>query len=149
MQRCQNPECNKEFNPSNQFSHNQKYCSRRCSKRADYIKNGKLYPSYNHRLHPQIGRIQKYQRQISLEIEAKLRALAERQQDANGFFIIASKCEVCGSTENLLRHEISYSPLETVTLCASCHGILHHRFLKDKRVKPRPKKIFPLMVRSC
>lgn len=74
------------------------------------------------------------------EIEAKLRALAERQQDMSGFLEKKPYCEVCGKTKNLVIHEITYSPLESITLCRSCHSTLHLRFLHFKRVSPRTEK---------
>jgi len=34
-------------------------------------------------------------------------------------------CRLCWSKENLQEHHTSYSPEETVTLCAKCHGRVH------------------------
>jgi ribosomal protein S14 len=127
MPICTNPECKIEFTPNIHYHKKQKYCSEKCKIRMMNIRGSLVYPK-------------------TLEQIEKIKAIANRQQDANEFFKINNKCEVCGSIENLVRHEISYSPLETITLCASCHGILHHRFLKNKQVKPRKLKIFPLMI---
>jgi hypothetical protein len=79
----------------------------------------------------------------------KLKSLADRQQDAHDFIKLKDYCEVCGKTSletRLVFHEVSYSPLEYVTLCYSCHSILHVRFLRFKRVKPRPLQIYPLAI---
>lgn len=69
-----------------------------------------------------------------------LRALAKRQQ-----IIILEPllpyCEACRRTKTelerigkkLLRHHISYSPIETITLCTECHHILHDTFLSRKK----------------
>ena len=39
---------------------------------------------------------------------------------------LASNCERCGSTEQLERHHPDYSkPLSIVTLCHSCHRLIH------------------------
>ena len=41
---------------------------------------------------------------------------------------IGNKCVLCSSSENLVRHHPDYSkPLEVVTLCSSCHSLLHNR----------------------
>jgi hypothetical protein len=137
---CQNPECGKEFapNPNLRRKTPQKYCSRACCNRSFYLANITSKKEKNKVYYK--SHISKWQIQpLETEREAKLRALAERQQNANGFFKIGDKCEVCGSTEHLLCHEISYSPLIAITLCSSCHGFLHHRFLKDKKVRPHFK----------
>jgi hypothetical protein len=116
--KCANPECQKEFIISNLRAQRKIYCSMECHDRV-------LYSS-------------KYGCGLrTLEQIEKLRQLAKRQQDFSKVQKLKEACEVCGSTEHLLMHEVSYQPLETVTLCYSCHGILHHRFLKDKRVRPR------------
>jgi hypothetical protein len=119
MPVCANPECQKEF-IRGKYAHRQIYCSPEC----------------NARMYNAIANNSKLKTFEQLE---KIKMIAERQQDANGFFKIGEKCEVCGSTENLLCHEISYSPLIAITLCSSCHGFLHHRFLKDKKVRPHFK----------
>uniref|UniRef100_A0A6H1ZR26 Uncharacterized protein n=1 Tax=viral metagenome TaxID=1070528 RepID=A0A6H1ZR26_9ZZZZ len=51
-------------------------------------------------------------------------------------------CESCGITKEeldkrgskLLRHHIRYCPLESVTLCGSCHCSLHQRIGKPNRI---------------
>jgi len=41
-----------------------------------------------------------------------------------------TKCEECGSKENLCRHHSDYSkPLEVTILCRSCHQNWHKQFL--------------------
>jgi len=35
------------------------------------------------------------------------------------------KCKICGSTENLQTHHISYEPEITITVCARCHSQFH------------------------
>ena len=34
-------------------------------------------------------------------------------------------CQVCGSGEGLHGHHTAYEPERIVTLCASCHGLVH------------------------
>ena len=34
-------------------------------------------------------------------------------------------CENCGSTERLVKHHVSYVPEVTMTLCRTCHQIVH------------------------
>ena len=117
MPLCANPECQKEFIP-NKYARNQIFCSEECSNR---VWNNKCNST---------------QLKTPEQLE-KLKAIAERQQDFSQILILKEACEVCGSKEHLLLHEVSYQPLETITLCSSCHGILHHRFLRNKKVKPR------------
>jgi len=58
----------------------------------------------------------KWHCQECLKVESKAQILAR----AN--IPLGSKCEECGSTENLERHHPDYSkPLETQTLCRACH----------------------------
>lgn len=38
---------------------------------------------------------------------------------------MSKQCVICGSTENLVHHHISYNPEEIVFLCRSCHGKVH------------------------
>jgi len=63
--------------------------------------------------------------------------LADRQQIGEDI-ILDDSCKVCGTKEGrLIVHHISYNPLEYVTLCSSCHQILHTRFLGKVRVSPQ------------
>jgi len=40
---------------------------------------------------------------------------------------MASACEFCGATENLVRHHPDYDyPEIFVTVCKSCHNWIHH-----------------------
>ncbi len=121
---CQNPECKKEFiqNP-NYRAGIQQFCSEKCRK---HFFSKEQYAKLKLEIISQTPK----------DISEKLQILANEQQDANGFKKLKPNCEVCGSTKNLLCHEISYSPLKTITLCAKCHGLLHHRFLKRKKVRP-------------
>ena len=50
------------------------------------------------------------------------------------------KCENCGSTASLVRHHPDYSkPLDTVTLCKSCHGKIHRSPLSPDSKKRVPR----------
>ena len=41
--------------------------------------------------------------------------------------LTGDKCSQCGSTSNLIKHHPDYSkPLEVITLCRSCHKLLHN-----------------------
>ena len=43
----------------------------------------------------------------------------------------AEKCELCDSTQNLVRHHPDYSePTIYVTLCSSCHRYVHEEIAK-------------------
>jgi len=40
--------------------------------------------------------------------------------------LLGDKCEVCDSTENLVRHHFDYDkPLNVTTLCRRCHRTIH------------------------
>lgn len=39
---------------------------------------------------------------------------------------MTKKCEICGSTENLQRHHVSYEPGITQILCVDCHKKVHN-----------------------
>jgi len=65
--------------------------------------------------------LQKYKDYYWANLEKRV---AEKR--ARYYVTIDSKCENCGSTENLERHHKDYSkPLEVVTLCRKCHAGLH------------------------
>lgn len=39
---------------------------------------------------------------------------------------LSSKCELCSSTEHLLRHHVDYDyPEIIVTVCSECHSYIH------------------------
>jgi len=97
-----------------------KYCSLKCSNRA--ISRRKREKELSIR--------------VSVETLQKLEQLAEKQQDLNGFLQKEPNCEVCGANNLLILHHISYNPIQIITLCASCHSLLHNRFLKKKKVQP-------------
>jgi ribosome-binding protein aMBF1 (putative translation factor) len=40
---------------------------------------------------------------------------------------IKSECEICGSIIKLLRHHITYTPVELITVCSKCHGLIHSK----------------------
>jgi len=45
--------------------------------------------------------------------------------------LLRANCEICGSSENLVRHHPDYSePLFYVTLCSSCHNYVHNGVAK-------------------
>lgn len=112
MNVCAAITCQKEFMPNPHYKKGiQKYCSQKC---------------YNDR----------ELKQTKEQLE-KLEQLANRQQDFSLFIPKLEFCEICFSKESLVTHEISYYPLETTVLCASCHSVLHLRFLKRKKVRPR------------
>lgn len=54
------------------------------------------------------------------------------------------KCEVCGATENLQLHHISYEPEITQCLCVSCHQEVHGHGVG--RVST-PKKLKTITIR--
>lgn len=52
-------------------------------------------------------------------LQWKAEAIAKRMP-------IGSKCEFCGSTENLQRHHPSYEePTKFITVCCTCHRRIH------------------------
>lgn len=45
---------------------------------------------------------------------------------ANQLIELGSECEICGSSDNLMRHHPDYSePLVIVTVCSGCHMNVH------------------------
>ena len=70
--------------------------------------------------------------QISMFIE-----IAERQQIIPEYIKESEPCYICGSTENVVEHHVSYVPEEKIDFCARCHSILHIIFLKQKKVRPK------------
>jgi hypothetical protein len=137
MPICQNPECNKEFNQNVNCHVSQKYCSPYCRNKVNDEIYRKLNPERYHEIRRKNSQTHyKKVHPVPPEIEAKLMSLAEKQQDLNGFLQLKPNCEVCGSELNLLLHEISYSPLITVTLCRKCHCRLHTKYLKGHTVSP-------------
>jgi hypothetical protein len=55
-----------------------------------------------------------------------------RKQVYNRRIPLASACAQCGSKENLQHHHPDYSkPLEVITLCQTCHGLVHRIVLEQ------------------
>lgn len=53
-----------------------------------------------------------------------------------------NKCAICGSTSNLCNHHICYANNETIILCSSCHGKIHHT--PESLYFPIDKKKYPI-----
>lgn len=102
-----------------------------------YRKNNRKKVNEYHRRYNKKRRKERLFTDLSKEELEFLTFIAERQQTFK--YIRKSKCEVpnCGAIKNLVFHEINYSPLESVTLCAHHHAILHISLLKKKKVKIR------------
>ena len=48
------------------------------------------------------------------------------QRRARSTIPIGKKCQLCGSTEGLLRHHKDYArPYSVTTLCSKCHRLVH------------------------
>lgn len=88
--------CKKQFDV---HSHNQKYCSYECSKKANY--------------HP-----------IKIILSDEEYRLRKRIRD-NCQVFTKSSCEICGSKEKLERHHVQYVPEKVITLCIKCHNRQH------------------------
>src|SRR3972149_10369425 len=101
--------------------------------------HNKEYNEYQRKYKPSWKRKQRLNKLNEIPKEALdfLVRIAEKQQTFT--YIRKAKCEVpfCNTTINLVFHEISYSPLESVTLCAKHHSILHLSLLRGKKVKIR------------
>lgn len=159
--------CGKEFETNIQ---NKKRCSPECSNKAwnSYVKN-RAYNLYHNnsefkktsnessrkwqknnrekcnKYHNKYSKDHNLNKMIITDIESKfLQNLADKQQVFT--YVRKTKCEVpnCqnnSSNSELCFHEISYSPVESITLCAHHHALLHHRFLNGKKVKIRKNEI--------
>jgi len=60
--------------------------------------------------------------------------------------LVKDECELCGATEELIKHHVSYGSKETLAVCRSCHGEVHsdpdHPFFpKDSKPKGRTEKM--------
>ena len=67
-----------------------------------------------------LARMRKYHEEKHIEYEARYKA--------NYAIPLDSKCCICGRTENLERHHPDYNkPLNVITVCRSCHVLLHKR----------------------
>jgi len=116
--RCIN--CGESFETNNP---RKKTCSDKCSYLISLMKQTKFYND---------GTTD----ELRLERLSKLEELAKKQQ-----FLqkppLDNKCFACNrSSYRLLLHHVSYYPQETVTLCSSCHAMLHSRLLDRKKCSP-------------
>ena len=47
-----------------------------------------------------------------------------------------NNCLICNSNRHLVKHHISYVPVEKVIVCKSCHVFLHCSLLKRRKCRP-------------
>jgi len=67
-------------------------------------------------------KIDTYNRNYNANNKEKLHAYHQIRD-----FPLAEICEICGCSENLVRHHPDYSePLLYVTVCSSCHKYIHN-----------------------
>lgn len=125
--------CKQEFNGTK----NQKYCSDKCRRESWKQYLSKRYNEIKKKdIDARIEKEKNKPNYLQPKVKEFLIQLAKKQQFTI-IYKLGEKCEACSSTENLLRHEISYSPIIRVTLCYKCHGYLHLNLLGGQRVKPR------------
>jgi ribosome-binding protein aMBF1 (putative translation factor) len=82
--------------------------------------------------------------QLTPEAQEKIRAIRLRQQKAPSYFTrpkLKEKCEICGDTELLQRHHIQYEPVEVITVCYSCHCLIHNRKLAKNSIPPEQNSL--------
>lgn len=124
------PACGITFNTRKT---NKIYCSSRCYREMNRRRS---------KLEKQTGAEMRRQKALeemkryTKEAWEFLNILSQKQQE----IILKKKtyCEACKITDdkiNLLVHHVKYSPVEIVTLCTKCHGILHSSFLKNRKVR--------------
>jgi hypothetical protein len=108
----------------------QKYCSEECEIIAKHLLDRYLNNQSNQPLN---------KARLTNDQEAKIAWIAKRQQHLAEVKIkhLKDHCEICYSPEHLCIHHIAYEPLETITLCRKCHGLLHSRYLKQQKVVPK------------
>jgi hypothetical protein len=115
----------------------QKYCSDKCRREAWKQYLSKRYNEIKKKdIEKRIEEERNKPNYLHPEVKEFLIQLAKEQQFTSTYKL-KDKCEACGSTENLLGHEVTYSPIKRITLCAKCHNYLHKNLLGGQRVKPR------------
>ena len=111
---CSNVEWRKK-NPTHDHDYYMKNREKILSKKREYSKN---YAKQ----HPEKSRIRRNQYRQRNPEKTKTQRIAQ----AN--ISLANSCVKCGSKENLERHHPDYSkPLEIITLCHTCHGLIHRK----------------------
>jgi len=103
-------ECGRVFTLKNI---NQKFCSTECQ-----------YENFKKRM--------REKRKLNSEFmkQEKARRLAIKNS------VRGNECESCGSKESLQNHHPDYDqPLNTITLCASCHAHAHRNLILEKERK--------------
>jgi len=128
MKKCK--ECGKEFTVKRE---NQVYCSNECR-----FKHERKYMRDYMKSEMRERRMFEYASTLTEEQIKKFDYLIEKQQFIEDIPTNHEKtCFICGATEKLIEHHISYSPEEKVTLCRKCHSFLHNSLLARKKCRPK------------
>lgn len=79
------------------------------------------------------------------EVQDKILAIQAIQQKMPKNFWkpkLKDKCEICKCPTNLINHHIKYEPIEqTITVCHTCHSLIHGRNMGVKSQQQTTQKI--------
>jgi predicted dithiol-disulfide oxidoreductase (DUF899 family) len=130
--------CGEFFHPN---TWNQTFCSYECYREWNRDKSRARYEKLQEKLlKDELEKTEKLDPNYIKRMQF-LKKLAEKQQEMPYIEIKKNKhfeASGCDGTEygkKLIIHHKSYSPIEVVTLCTSCHALLHHCFLNGKKVR--------------